>query len=130
MAVLASGCAQQSAPEAAPSRRVYAIDLAGGARVCTVSSFSINPGRESVAAMTVGNDGGWCNVTVHQPGPTPYDAGLLTVEPSHGKVYIHEVGDDTRIDYTPDPGYAGPDTFSVTLLPGRPLIRTNVTVER
>lgn len=129
-AVLASGCTQQQAPAQASSRPVYATDLAGGARVCTVNSFSINPGRESVVNMTVGNDGGWCDIKVHQQGPEPYEAGLLAVQPNHGRVYIHEVGDDTRIDYTPDPGYAGPDTFTVTLLPGRSDLRTIVTVTR
>lgn len=130
VAVLVSACTQPQAPAQGPSRPVYATDLSGGARVCTVNSFSINPGRESVASMTVGNDGGWCDIKVRQQGPMPYEAGLLTVQPNHGKVYIHEVGDDTRIDYTPDPGYAGPDTFTVTLLPGRPLIHTTVNVTR
>ena len=57
--------------------------------------------------MQVGNDGGWCGITVAQDGK-PYDAGLLTQAPEHGKVYIHPVGDATRIDYTPDLGSAAP----------------------
>jgi hypothetical protein len=78
--------------------------------------------------MTVGNDGGWCAISVHQPGPEPFAAGLLTRSATHGKVYLHAVGDNTRIDYTPDPGYAGPDTFLVTLLPDRSEVQANVTV--
>lgn len=80
--------------------------------------------------MTVGNDGGWCAFTVAQPGPQPFAAGLLTEEPAHGRVYIHPVGDNTRIDYTPDAGYVGPDAFIVTLLPGRAVIRATVSVVR
>ena len=43
-------------------------------------------------------------------------------------VYIHPVGDDTRIDYTPDLGFSGIDSFVVRLLPGNPVLRVNVTV--
>ena len=41
----------------------------------------------------------------------PYSAGLLIAEPMHGKVLIHSVGDNTRIDYTPDVRFAGADSF-------------------
>lgn len=129
-AALLAGCTPQAPVAAGSNRPVYSIDLSGGARQCTVNPFAINPGRESDANMTVGNDGGWCDIKVHQTGPEPYDAGLLTTEPAHGKVYIHQVGDDTRIDYTPDRGYVGPDSFRVTLLPGRPVIRVAVNVTR
>jgi hypothetical protein len=86
--------------------------------------------------MTVGNDGGWCAISVMQPasskesGPTPYKAGLLTSRPAHGKVYVHTVGDATRIDYRPAPGYAGPDSFAVTLVPGNAVLRADVTVTK
>ena len=80
--------------------------------------------------MTVGNDSGWCAISVHQPGPAPFAAGLLTTPATHGRVYIHPVGYDTRIDYTPDPGYAGPDRFLVTLLPDHSEVQANVTVVR
>jgi hypothetical protein len=43
-------------------------------------------------------------------------------------VYAHHVGQDTRIDYTPDPGYVGPDRFSVRLIPGNAVVESNVTV--
>ena len=60
--------------------------------------------------------------------PKPFEAGLLTVRPRHGTVLIHEVGDDTRIDYTPDRGFAGSDTFAVKLIPGNAAIQIAVTV--
>jgi hypothetical protein len=78
--------------------------------------------------MTVGNDGGWCAITVTQPHGEPFDAGLLTQRPLHGKVLIHKVGDATRIDYTPDPNFTGTDSFAVSLIPGDPVIRAAVTV--
>ncbi len=79
--------------------------------------------------MAVGNDGGWCAITVDRNG-APYGAGLLAARPAHGKVLIHTVGDATRIDYTPAPGYAGPDSFTARLLPGESTVRVAVTVTR
>jgi hypothetical protein len=128
-AALLAGCAGPPPPTASATR-VYAADLAGGARQCTVGPLAPVAGREVAARMTVGNDGGWCAFKVAQPGPQPYAAGLLTEAPAHGRVYIHPVGDDTRIDYTPDGGYVGPDAFIVTLLPGRAVIRATVSVTR
>ena len=84
--------------------------------------------------MTVklANDGGWCAITVARhpgkPNQEPYAAGLLTAAAAHGTVYIHTVGNATRIDYTPRLGYAGPDRFTVSLLPGQPVIAAKVRV--
>ncbi|MBV8456551.1 MAG: hypothetical protein JO122_08045 [Acetobacteraceae bacterium] len=130
MAGVLSGCTPPPTPAAGPVRPVYAIDLQGAAKRCTVSA--VTPGAEKVATatMTVGNDGGWCAIAVHQPGPEPFAAGLLIRPASRGKVYIHAVGNNTRIDYTPDPGYVGADSFLVTLLPNRSEVQANVTVVR
>ena len=130
-AALLSGCNQgPPAGPAGPTRPIYAIDQTGGAKQCTVSPVTPVAGKEVSATMSVGNDGGWCAISVHQEGPSPFAAGLLTVPAGHGRVYIHPVGDDTRIDYTPDVGYVGPDAFTVTLLPGHSVIRTIVKVVR
>ncbi len=92
-----------------------------------VPKLKLEPGKEVPASMQVNNDGGWCGITVAQINK-PYDAGLLTQAPDHGAVYIHTVGDETRIDYTPERGFSGADTFAVRLLPGNPVIRVSVTV--
>ncbi|HVY18075.1 MAG TPA: hypothetical protein VHB27_22845 [Rhodopila sp.] len=107
---------------------VYAADVTGGAKQCQTPSISPVPGKTTEASITVGNDGGWCGLSVHQDGPKPYDAGLLTARPNHGTVMVHSVGDSTRIDYTPDRGYVGPDTYSVSLLPGSAAVKVVVTV--
>jgi hypothetical protein len=65
---------------------------------------------------------------LRQAGTKPFDAGLLISRPSHGSVLIHEVGDDTRIDYTPDRRFAGTDAFEVKLIPGEETIKVAVTV--
>lgn len=127
-AALLSGCAPQGPP--VPTARIYAIDLQGAARRCLVPrSVTLAPGKVTTATMAVGNDGGWCAISVALQGQ-PYAAGLLTTEPTHGRVYIHPVGNYTRIDYTPDPRFVGSDLFAVTLLPGRPVLRVNATVTR
>jgi hypothetical protein len=126
--LLLSGCANQAAGPAGSTLRVYAADLASAAKACSVPKVSVSAGAGTEAPMTVANDGGWCAITVHQDGPKPYDAGLLTARPAHGTVLIHEVGDDTRIDYTPDRGFKGSDNFAVKLIPGEATIQVPVTV--
>ena len=77
--------------------------------------------------MSVGNDGGWCALTLSTSG-RPYAAGLLTARPAHGRVYIHTVGSTTRIDYTPAAQYAGADSFTVKMEPGDAVARVAVSV--
>jgi Big-like domain-containing protein len=125
LAVLLQGCAPQARP--ASGTRLFATDFAGGAKNCNVPKVSPTAGKETPATMTVGNDGGWCGITVDNNGH-PYSAGLLATRPTHGQVYIHSVGDATRIDYTPNKGYAGTDSFTVRLLPGDAAVRATVTV--
>ena len=131
---LLAGCAGPPKPQASgPAPRLYAIDLQGAAKLCKVTQVKPQAGKTVAATMTIGNDGGWCAIAVHQTeagAPEPYAAGLLTARAAHGRVYIHTVGADTRIDYTPVAGYAGPDRFSVSLLPESAAIQVSVTVQR
>src|SRR5690348_9256412 len=99
-ALLLQGCEK---PPAASTTRVYAADMAGAAKTCVVPKVSPAAGQDTPVQMKLGNDGGWCAIPVRD-GSRPYAAGLLTAPPAHGKVLIHTVGDDTRIDYTPDRG--------------------------
>lgn len=127
--VALQGCAQNPTAGTAGSKlRVYAADLTGGAKSCETPQIAPVAGQTTPAAVKMTNDGGWCGLTVHQPGPKPYDAGLLTSRPEHGTVLIHEVGDNTRIDYTPDRGFSGNDAFTVKLLPGSAIVRETVVV--
>jgi len=124
-ALLVASCANQQ--PAAPQARVFAADVSGAAKSCSVPPVTPSAGQPVDAPMKVGNDGGWCAITLNNGG-RPFDAGLLAVQPTHGKVLIHTVGDNTRIDYTPEPRYAGSDAFSVGLIPGNATIRVAVTV--
>jgi hypothetical protein len=108
--------------------RVYAADLAGGAKVCEVARVSPVDGQTVDGTMKIGNDNGWCGLPLRQSAARPFDAGLLTARPAHGSVLIHQVGDDTRIDYTPDRGFTGSDSFTVKLIPGDAVVRMSVTI--
>lgn len=131
LAALLAGCAHPAPTvQSTSGAPVYAFDLQGAAKQCTAPKPGLTDGKTTQVAMKVGNDGGWCAITVAQKDGTPYAAGLLRSGPAHGKVYIHTVGDVTRIDYTPSPGFVGTDRFTVSLLPGRPVIDAQVTVVR
>jgi hypothetical protein len=123
--LLLQACAEQARPGPAP--RLFAADMAGGAKTCVVPKVAPVAGQETPIAMKAGNDGGWCGVTVNDGG-RPYGAGLLTTKPVHGKVQIHTVGNDTRIDYTPDRAFGGADAFVVKLIPGDAVLKISVVV--
>jgi hypothetical protein len=124
-AVLLQGCAQR--PPAGPAARVFAADMTGAAKTCMAPPVTPAPGHTIDAAIKLGNDGGWCAITVNNNG-RPFEAGLLVAQPQHGKVLIHTVGNDTRIDYTPAAQYGGPDAFAVKLVPGDATIRVAASV--
>lgn len=126
---LLQGCSHPEAPSRPPAI-VYSADLKGAAAQCSApEKFTPAEGKPAEARIVVGNDGGWCAVTVAAPGDEPFQAGLLAARPQHGRVYVHTVGYGTRIDYTPDRGYAGPDAFAVDLLPGSATLRISVAVQ-
>jgi hypothetical protein len=125
--LLLAGCFAKPGPPGS-KLRIYAADVTGEAKVCEVPKVSPVAGQSIQAAIKVVNDGGWCGVRVHMDGPKPFGAGLLTARPAHGAVTIHMVGDDTRIDYTPDNKFAGDDSFAVQLVPGDATVQVAVSV--
>jgi hypothetical protein len=125
--LLLAGCSANQGTGAS-RLRTFAVDLAGGAKVCDIPRITPVPGKTADAVIKVGNDGGWCGIGVQQDGSKPFGAGLLMTRPSHGTVTIHAVGDDTRIDYTPDRGFTGRDGFAVKLIPGDARLNVDVTV--
>lgn len=125
LALFAAGCEQRPGPAAA---RVYAVDLAGKARTCTVPDVKAEPGKPADATMSMSGEGGWCGIPMRQANGRHYGAGLVQARPQHGAVHVHIVGDDTRVDYTPDTGFTGADKFSVRLIPGNVVLNVAVTV--
>jgi len=124
-AALLQACAEK--PPSAPPPRVFAADMTGAAKACTVPPVTPAAGRPADVAMKLGSDGGWCAITVNNNG-RPFDAGLVVTPPAHGKLLIHTVGNDTRIDYTPAARYGGADAFTVRLIPGDAVLRVTAAV--
>ncbi len=118
------GCAQGGPGVQGSRLPVYQTDLAGKAASCVVSPVTPLPGKTVTATMTTGG-GGWCGIPVQLNGG-PFAAGLVTQAARSGKVYIHSVGDYTRIDYTPRTATVAPDSFTVQLLPDNSVIQVSV----
>ena len=124
---LLQACASDQGP-AGSGTRVYAADMTGGAKTCEVAKVGPADGQSTDTAMKLDNGGGWCGLPLRQSDGRPFDVGLLLERPAHGSVVIHQVGDETRVDYTADRGFTGSDSFSVKMIPGNAVIRISVTV--
>ncbi len=124
--ILLLGCSGKPSGPFGTGPQLYAADMNGEAKTCDTTKPALTSGKVTEATMKVASNGGWCGIPVRNGGQ-PYDAGLLVARPGHGKVLVHRVGNDTRIDYTPDFGFAGVDSFTVDLLPGEARLRVAVT---
>jgi hypothetical protein len=121
-AFLISGCAQKGGWNG-----IYAIDAAGGARTCVAPATSPPDGKAVLAQIQVSNEGGWCGISLNRGG-VAYDSYLMVTRPTHGRIFAHHVGNNTRIDYTPDAGFVGTDRFAIRLIPGNAEFEAAVTV--
>jgi hypothetical protein len=118
-------CAPQQQQAAAPGPRIYAVDVQGRSTLCDVpQKVSLAAGRQTEAAMTMDNDGGWCGVVTDRAGP-----GLVVAKPANGRLNVRKVGATTRVDYIPDRGFVGTDSFAVKLLPDQAELRVSATVQ-
>ena len=122
--ILTQGCARQ-----AQWNGVYQTDLAGGARTCVAPTASPSDGQTVVVPMQVSNEGGWCGISATRNG-APFDSYVMVNRPAHGRVFAHRVGSNTRIDYFPDAGFTGTDSFAVRMIPGNAVIQGALTVSK
>lgn len=106
--VALAGCAVKTPPAE------QAVDLQndGIAKTCTPSAVDLSATTPATIAMT--NDG-WCGVFTADKDGQPFSLGLVKTRPSHGRVYIQPIGRQTRVEYTPNTGYVGADSFAVSL---------------
>lgn len=107
-AIALAGCATPTRQQQA------AVDLQndGIAKTCTPSAVDLAAATPATIAMT--NDG-WCGVFTAEKDGQPFNFGLVKTRPSHGRVYIQKIGAQTRVEYTPNAGYVGADSFAVAL---------------
>ncbi len=113
-AALVQGCTPQAdrATVAPPAPDLYGRTRAA---VCRVTPISLKDGGESTTTMTVVNDGGFCSIALSDAAGRPFQVGLVIAQPQHGKPLVHTNGNRTDVDYTPNPGFTGADSFVVRL---------------
>ncbi len=98
---------------------------------CEVKRFFLLSLRAVPAEMTIANTGQACTFTLVNPAlNVVINAALPTGIPRHGQFQTSLTPGSRQavVSYTPAPGYAGPDTFEVTLEPNAVSIKVNVTV--
>jgi hypothetical protein len=128
-AIVLEGCATKP-PEVGPS-----VDLnVGIAKTCTFTPVQPAPGSNVSSAITMTNDG-WCAVRTTEADGQPFLLGLVRQRPAHGTMLVQKLGGETRLEYTPNPGYTGTDSFTAALRPkaaGAPdaAVQVAVTVTR
>ncbi len=121
--LLMAGCAQKPQPGPAAYVAPDPYGYMKRSAVCAVSPLV--GGRVN---MSTRSDDGLCTVAVATPNGTVYASFLLQTLPTHGKAFIHNYNNQTLIDYTATTAYAGPDSFTVSLVPGRgPRVPLTVT---
>ena len=83
------------------------------------------------ASLSVEDAGQACTLTIFNPDlQATLNAALVTTPPTHGHATAELItlGRQAAISYTPQPGYTGPDSFSVTIEPNAIGITFAVTV--
>lgn len=98
---------------------------------CQIKPFFLLDLRSVPAEMTIANTGQACTFTLINPAlNVVVNAALLTVPAQHGQAQsgVTQGARQAVVSYTPAPGYAGADTFRVTLEPNAVGITVNVTV--
>ncbi len=86
----------------------------GIAKTCTPTNpDTTKPGPYTASiAMT---DDGWCGVFAVEKDGKPFSLGLVRARPTNGRVFIQKVANSTRVEYTPNTGFTGTDSFTVAL---------------
>jgi hypothetical protein len=134
LALLLQGCAQP-VPQPPPAPPPPLPPHAGPplARVCTVSPFAVKTGGSADITMVVSHEGGYCAATLTADSGQPYAAGLVHVSPLRGVPRVIKYNGKTSVEYAPQPGYVGHDSFIVQLIergqPGYTTLNVSVTVQ-
>ena len=87
---------------------------------CQAKKFFVLSQASVHTDLTIGNAGQACTFTMFNPDlQLTLNAALVTSQPSHGRATAVLTNYDRQaaISYAPQPGYAGPDSFSITLEP-------------
>ena len=99
---------------------------------CQVKKFFILSQTAVHTDITVKNVGQACIFTIFNADlQIVLNAALVTEQPAHGRATaaLITAGRQAEVSYTPLPGYAGPDKFSITLEPNDLAVALAVTVQ-
>ena len=124
-ALALAACTQQVAAPAGSRSPTYAVDLAGKAPTCIAPDVELTQGKDANGTIMTGG-GGWCGIAVTMGG-NALTAGLLVQAPRSGRVFVHTVGDATRVDYIPAAGAVAPESFAVKFIPGDETMHVTVS---
>ncbi len=81
-----------------------------------MSPFKVVDGGSADIGMTVSNEGGYCAASLTAANGKPFDAPLVPVVPEHGTPRVVKYNGKTSVEFTPNVGYIGHDSFVVHLL--------------
>ena len=99
---------------------------------CQVKKFFILSLTSTPTEMTIGNTGQACSLTLLNADlQVALNSALVTSPPAHGRATADLITGrrQAAVSYAPQPGYAGPDRFSITLEPNALGVTFNVTVQ-
>jgi len=99
---------------------------------CDVKKFFLLSFTSVRAEMTIANGGGACEFTLLNPNlQIVVTAALVTGPARHGRAQAGIISGARQaiVSYLPEPGYAGPDQFKITLEPNAVGITVDVTVQ-
>jgi hypothetical protein len=133
------GCAKPEAPPPPPPPPPPAPHAGPPpAKLCVVAPFTVKDGGTADVHMTLSNEGGYCAATLTAGDGQPFAAGLVPVTPLHGiprvvKYRGNTSVEKTSVEYSPQQGYKGHDSFIVKLIirgqPGFTVLNMSVDVQ-
>lgn len=100
---------------------------------CGIRKFFIERFQSVRTDMPVGNVGQACSFTLFDPNlQLVLTDALVTGPAAHGRATVALINTERQaeVTYTPQPGYIGPDRFSITLEPSAIGVTVNVTVQQ
>ncbi len=128
------GCAKPAAPpppEAPPPLPPHAGPPA--AQQCSVAPFSVKDGGSADVVMTLSSEGGYCAATLLNERGVPFDTWTVPVVSLHGVPRVVPYNGKTSVEYAPQPGFVGHDSFIVRLIvrgkPGYTTLNMSVNVK-
>ncbi len=128
-----AGCKPPPPPVTAPPPPPLPPHIGvGPAARCDVAPFKVMDGGTTAISMSVSSEGGYCAATLTTAAGKPFDAPLVPVVPVHGTPRVVKYNGKTSVEYAPNAGYVGSDSFVVRLIikgqPGYTTLNVAVTV--